>query len=176
MTNQEFEITILRQHWIKDDGLNDNTDLCSHGILYIKIGNEVLSDSESGSWALTATGLYLLRTLSINYTIEDFASQLVPCCGHFIIPNEHKNYVSIIGCNEGIDWNIKHEHGNVKLTTKKGTTTIISFKLYKNIVLDFTDKIESFYGNPNEKEVPNEEFDLNGFRQFWEEWRELKHK
>ncbi|WP_324026341.1 hypothetical protein QSV08_02660 [Maribacter sp. BPC-D8] len=174
MTNQEFEIKILRQHWIKDDGVDDKADLCSHGVLFIKIGDEILSNLESDSWALTATGLYLLRTLKIDYTIDDFGSQLVPCCGHFMIPDEKKNYISILGCNEGVDWNIKHENGYVKLTTEKGTVAIISFELYKNIVLDFTDRVESFYGDPNEKEVPNEEFDQNGFRQFWAEWTELK--
>ena len=171
---QEFEITILRQHWINDDGFEDKSDLCSHGALYIRIGDEVLSDLESDSWTLTAAGLYLLRTLKTDYNILDFGNDLIPCCGHCLIPDDNKNYVTIMGCIEGIDWNIKHENENVKLTTKKGTIAIIPFKLYKDLILDFTDKVEFFYGDPNEKEVPDEEFDQNGFRQFWAEWTELK--
>ncbi len=174
MTNQEFEIKILRQHWISDDGLYDKTDLCSHGVLFLRIGDEILSDLKSDSWTLSATGLYLLRTLKMDYNIEDFGNYLVPCCGHLLIPDDNKDYVSISGCNEGLDWNIKHENGNVKFTSEKGAVGKISFEQYKNMILDFTDEIESFYGDPNEKEVPNDEFDQNGFQQFWAEWTELK--
>jgi hypothetical protein len=108
MTNQEFEIRILRQHWIKDDGLDDKTDLCSHGVLYLKIGNEILSHS----WCISVSGLYLLRTLKQDYSIGDFDNYLVPCCGHFMIPNDEIDYVLICGCNNGIDWNVKHENSN----------------------------------------------------------------
>ena len=174
MTNQQFEIRILRQHWIKDDGLDDKDDLCSHGDLYLKIGDEILSNSESNSWCLSATGLYLLRTLKQDYSIGDFENYLVPCCGHFMVPDDEKNYVIICGCNNGIDWNIKHNNKNIELRTEKGTTGIITFEQYKNLVLDFTDKVEGFYGDPNQKKVPNEEFDQNGFRQFWSEWTDLK--
>lgn len=171
---KEFEIKILKQHWINDDGIYDKADLCSHGELFIKIGTEILADSNSGSWSLSATGLYLLRTLKMDYNIEDFGNFLVPCCGHFLIPDDEKNYVTISGCNSGVDWNIKHINGNVHFTSLKGTEGILTFDQYKNMILDFTDKIELFYGNPNEKEVPNDEFDQNGFKQFWAEWKELK--
>ena len=174
MTNHEFEIKILRQHWISDDGLDDKADLCSHGVLFVRIGDEILSDQNSASWTLTATGLYLLRTLKTDYNVGDFDNYLIPCCGHFLIPDDNKNYVTISGCNDGVDWNIQHKNGSVKMTSEKGTVGIIKFEEYKKAVLDFTDQIELFYGDPKEKEVPDDEFDQNGFRQFWAEWTELK--
>ena len=174
MTNPEFEIKILRQHWIKDDGLDDKADLCSHGELYLKIGDEVLSDSESDSWCLSASGLYLLRTLKQDYSVGDFDNYLVPCCGHFMIPNDEKDYVLIFGCNNGIDWNVRHENKMIELTTEKGNKTKIPIEFYINQIIDFTDLVEQFYGNPNEKEVPKDDFDQNGFRQFWTEWKNLK--
>lgn len=57
MNQTDFDIKILRQHWIKDDGNDDKYDLCSHGEIYIRIGNEILSNQETGSWTLSATGL-----------------------------------------------------------------------------------------------------------------------
>jgi hypothetical protein len=93
MNQTDFDIKILRQHWIKDDGNDDKNDLCSHGEIYIRIGDEILSDKETGSWTLSATGLYLLRTLENDYQIDQFGSQLVPCCGHFLVPNEETMYL-----------------------------------------------------------------------------------
>ena len=34
---QTFELKILSQHWIKNDGIYDKTDICSHGNLFLKI-------------------------------------------------------------------------------------------------------------------------------------------
>ncbi len=176
MNNNVFKIKILRQHWIKDDGENDIEDLCSHGELFLQIGNKVLSDTESGSWTLSATGLYLLRTLNIDYSKGDFDNQLIPCCGHMIIPSDDKNYVTIWGCPEGIDFSIKHNNGNVIITYKKEIKAITSFENYKTQILDLTDEIEIFYGDPNKKDVPKDEFEQKGFKQFWSEWTELKTK
>lgn len=174
MTNPEFEISILRQHWIKDDGLDSKTDLCSHGELYLKIGDEILSDSKSGSWCLSASGLFLLRTLQQDYSIGEFNNYLVPCCGHFMIPNKEKDYVLICGCNRGIDWNIKHVNGIVEFTTEKAVKTKIPIDVYVNQVIEFTNLVEQFYGNIDEKKVPKDDLDQNGFRQFWAEWNNLK--
>lgn len=172
-----FEIKIIRQHWIHDDGKADKEDLCSHGEIYIRIGAEVLSTEESGSWTLSATGLYLLRSLTQDCEFDQFSNQLVPCCGHFLIPNERgENYVVISGCPRGIDWRIKHKDEEVIFESKKGTKGKMSFEEYRKRIIDLTNEIEIFYGNPKDKIVPEDEFDKNGFNQFWAEWKELKNK
>lgn len=168
-----FEIKIIRQYWIKDDGKDDKEDLCSHGEVFIQIGEEILSDYGS----LTATGLYLLRTLEMDYVIDQFASQLVPCCGHFWIPDENgEDYVVIVGCQSGVDWTITHKNQTVIFESEKGSIGKLSFDEYKNMVLKFTDEIEQFYGNSDDKKVPNDEFEQKGFKQFWNEWKTLKNK
>ncbi|WAC02953.1 hypothetical protein N7U66_04810 [Lacinutrix neustonica] len=91
-----------------------------------------------------------------------------------MIPNDEKDYVLICGCNNGIDWSVKHENGMVEFTTEKGNKTKIPIDFYINQVIDFTDQVEQFYGNPSEKEVPKDDFDQNGFRQFRTEWNNLK--
>ena len=83
MKNQ-FNIKVLRQHWIKDDGKDNPEDLCSHGEVYLKIGDKEIANKESGSWTLSSTALYLMRTLNENYKPDKYASQLIPCCGHFL--------------------------------------------------------------------------------------------
>ena len=174
--NQNIEIKILRQHWVIDNGEYDRADLCSHGKLFLRIGDEILSDENSKTWALSATGLYLLRTLKSDYTIKDFGNFLVPCCAHLIIPDDHINHVDIFGCSHGLDWNIRHEDGNVIYTSEKGSTGKVTFEEYKDMVLNFTDQLELFYGDPNEKIVPFDEMEQNGFKQFWLEWNELKNE
>ena len=177
MTPTDFEIKVIRQHWIADDGQVDHNDLCSHGEVYIRIGSEELSNKGSGSWALSATGLFLLRSLEQDCEFEQFGNQLVPCCGHFMIPDENgNNYVHIMGCPNGVDWKITHQNEEVIFESEKGSKGKLLFDGYKKMVLQFTDEIESFYGNPDDKIVEEDEFIKNGFRQFWAEWKELKTK
>ena len=177
MNQTDFEIKIIRQHWIKDDGKDDKEDLCSHGEVYIRIGSEELSNKESGSWTLNATGLFLLRSLEQDCELGQFSNQLVPCCGNFMIPDESgNNYVVIMGCPSGIDWKIKHLNEDVIFESEKGTKGKLSFNDFKKKVIDFTNEIERFYGNPKDKILPEDEFDKNGFIQFWAEWEELKTK
>nr|WP_294861968.1 hypothetical protein [uncultured Fluviicola sp.] len=177
MIQTDFDIKILRQHWIKDDGNDDKYDLCSHGEIYIRIGDEILSNKETGSWALSATGLYLLRTLENDYQIDQFGSQFVPCCGHFLIPDENGlNHVVIIGCPTGLDWNIEHLADSVIFRSQKGAEGKLSLEEYKTLVLNLISEIELFYGDPTEKHLPEEQFELDGFNQFWAEWNELKNK
>lgn len=177
MNLDDFEIKIIRQHWIKDNGLDDRHDLCSHGEVFIRIGQEIISNEDSGSWALSAAGLYLLRSLEQDCEFDQFSNQLVPCCGHFIIPNDNgENFVTIIGCPNGVDWKIKHVDKWVTFESIKGNTGQLSFEAYKRMIIHFTNEIETFYGDPKLKVIPEEEFDRLGFEQFWSEWVSLKRK
>lgn len=173
--NQQFDIQILKLNWITET--DDGKDLCAHGKVYLKIGEEVLCHEASGEWTLSSTALYLLRSLEKNYYIDDFASQLIPCCGHFFIANEDEQTVKILGCPNGIDWTIEHVgHHQVKHTTAKGETAIIEKADYKKLVLEFADKVEQFYKKSLPKELPLDEFDKKGYLSFWKEWKDLRRK
>lgn len=177
MGSTSFEIRILRQHWIKDDGNDDRCDLCSHGEVFVKLGPEELCTQVSGSWTLSATGLYLLRSLEQDCQFYEFSHQLLPCCGHLFYPDEErKNFVSIIGCPTGIDWKITHHGQKVRFEAIRGTKAELPFDQYRKMVLAFTSQIEEFYGDPRCKEVPDDEFDKDGFNQFWAEWHDLRNK
>ncbi len=82
MSNNNFELELLDLHWINNT--DDPTDLCAHGYVFVKIGNEVVANKDDLEVAVSTTALYLLRTLKNNYKKDDFASQLLPCCGHFL--------------------------------------------------------------------------------------------
>jgi hypothetical protein len=173
----DFEIKILRQHWIQDNGSDDKHDLCSHGEVFIRVGSEELSNRESGSWSLSTAGLFLLRSLEQDCNFGEFENQLIPCCGHSIYPNEDKkDFALIMGCGDGVDWKINHLKDRVAFETATGTKAELLFEEYRKMVLEFTDEIEEFYGNPNNKVLPDDEFEKDGFNQFWTEWREKKDK
>jgi hypothetical protein len=177
MGHSDFEIRILRQYWIRDDGKDDKDDCCSHGEVYIRIGSEELSNKETGAWSLSTAGLYLLRSLGQDCQFDEFSNQLVPCCGHMVIPDENiVNFVQIIGCPSGIDWEIVHKGCKVTFKSEKGSTAELPFDEYRNMIIEFTDQIESFYGSPSEKNVLGDDLDKDGFDQFWAEWRDLKDR
>ena len=172
MSEKTFEIKILDLHWIKN--VDDPTDLCAHGHLYIKIGNQIISDTDNGDWALSSTALYLMRTINQNYKAGDFGSQLVPCCGHFMLLEEKTNKLLIFGCDNGIDWTIIHEGNKVKHITDSGQIALLDKEEYKKIVFDFADSVEQFYKNSSPKKNPDDESDKNAYLEFWKEWRKLR--
>ncbi len=104
MTDNNFDIKIIDLHWIKN--VDDPTDLCAHGHVYLKIGDHVVSDKATGDWTLSSTALSLLRTIENDYEKDGYSNQLLPCCGHFFIADDVLETVLVQGCDTGIDWKI----------------------------------------------------------------------
>ncbi len=175
MTDNNFEIKLLDLHWIKD--VDDPTDLCAHGHVFVKIGYEVVADKDSLDITVSSTALYLMRTLKENYKKEDYASQLLPCCGHFFMADEENDYVAICGCPSGIDWTIVHtDDKKVRHISDHGEIATIDNDAYKKIVLEFADQVENFYKNSLPKTIPIDAFDKKGYLTFWKEWRNLREE
>lgn len=173
MTDNNFDIKILDLHWIKD--VDDPTDLCAHGHIYVKIGNEVIADKDSLDVTVSSTALYLMRTLKEDYKKDDYASQLLPCCGHFFMADEENDNVAIMGCPNGIDWTITHtDEGKIKHITDSGQVATVNKEEYKKVVLDFADQVENFYKTSLPKTIPMDDFDKKGYLTFWKEWRHLR--
>jgi hypothetical protein len=172
---QEFEIQILNMHWIGKDKPDDGTDLCLHGQVLVRIKDEILSNADSGSWTISATGLYLLRTLTDDYQPDDFSSQLLPHCGFSIYANGNAP-VDIIGCPIGVDWTIKHtSDGQVKHISEKGSVAQIAEKEYRSFVFRFADRVESYYESARLRQMPNDEIAREGYLAFWREWKTLRY-
>lgn len=139
-----FDLKLLDLHWIQNT--DDPYDLCAHGHVLVKIGTEIVSDQNSLYVTVSATALYLMRTLTSNYQEGDYFSQLLPCCGHSLIVDEAKGNVLICGCSSGIDWTILHREDNtIEHRSNNGQVAAISKDAYQKLVFDFADQVDQFY-------------------------------
>jgi hypothetical protein len=172
----EFSIEITEMHWLFQEDIH--ADLCAHGKVKIEIGNEIIAPiKEDEDWTISATALFLLRTLERNHTKENQVGEhLIPCCGHFIIFTDDLDEVYVGGCANGIDWEVIHENENIKLKTESGNETIVDFELYKTQVLKFADKVEQFYKDSGEKKISEDEYERIGYAEFWNEWNRNGNK
>jgi len=168
--SDNFSIEIKNQRWITER--SDNLyDVCSHGDVIVKIGNEILSDTEL---ALNTSTLYLLRTLTQNH-VADFGNptkdfSLLPCCGNTLIAEDNSENVYVITCPYGADFSVEHKNGQVKLTTENGANVIIPFEEYKKVAHDFADKVEAFYDSQPPR-LFNHDYEQQGYEKFWNEWK-----
>lgn len=164
-----FKIKGTNLHWM--DGLDESLDLCLHGDAEVQIGGERLTHENT---AVSATALYLLKSLTEDHIYgED--NQMLPCCGHFMVPNDALTEVRIIGCPNGVDWSVIHENGQVRLITESKREAVVSFDEYREAVFAFADEIESFYKNSKEKVFIKCEEDRESYPIFWEEWRRRRN-
>ncbi len=171
MKEKHFTINVLAIHWIDDD--DDEIDLCAHGHVRVKIGNEVIADliEEANHWTLSAMALHLLRTLEKNHTIECLVSEhLIPCCGHNIDHLEGESDVSIQNCFRGVNYWVMHEGENIILETENGYQVTITLEEYKKEVFGFVDEVEKFYKDSNPKVLPDDRYQREGYEKFWKEW------
>ncbi|MDE7426078.1 MAG: hypothetical protein K2N51_20670 [Lachnospiraceae bacterium] len=164
-----FKIEVEDLGWI-DGSLDNEDDLCLHGRAIAYIGENKLEYDAT----ISATALYLLKTLTEDHIINE-DNQMLPCCGFFMIPDEKLENVTIIGCPNGIDWSVIHEDDSVRLILEDGTETIIPISEYKNEVFRFADKVESFYKSCSPKKMPEDEYDRNGYITFWKEWHRRRN-
>ncbi|MBZ9626297.1 hypothetical protein G9F71_026180 [Clostridium sp. FP2] len=181
MDKYQFVINILDLYWThgENDEEDNPEDLCLHGDVYVRIGEEIVADNYSCT--VSSTGLYLLKSLKENHVLGESQNQMLPCCGFFIIPNDVDDTVEISGCPTGVDWSVLHTNDYVKLITEKGNEVDIELNSYREIVFSFVDKIEDFYRKCQEKNIPQKhiptnDFEYNGYIKFWREWSNRKNK
>lgn len=155
--------------WI-DGSADDANDLCLHGHVVAYIGSKRLEFNAT----VSATALYLLKTLTEEHIIHE-DNQMLPCCGHFYIPDENLENVTIIGCDKGIDWTVKHHGGEVVLRSESGAEITVPLEEYRREVYKFADKIEGYYKQCSPKNMPDNEFERNGYIAFWNEWHRRRN-
>jgi hypothetical protein len=174
MIHNQFEIRVIELHWI--DNTDEAKDLCAHGKVYLRINDEIVCDESNLDVTVSATALYLLRSLTENYKKDDYGSQLLPCCGFFTYFDENGRSV-ICGCPNGIDWTIEHLDSRlIKHISEGGKEAIINKEDYKKMVFDFADKVENFYKESKPKIIPIDDFDRGAYYEIWEEWKKLRYE
>ena len=166
----DFEIKIKKLYWI-DGSEGNQEDLCLHGDLEIRLNDQIVEYSST----VSAAGLRLLRTLFDDHQEGD-GNHLFPCCGNTMIANEEGNKVEIIGCDQGLDWSVKHKAGLVIIEADKNLKTTYYYLQYKKEVLNFIGEVENFYKKAKERVLPEDELDREGYLVFWKEWKSLKEK
>lgn len=164
-----FSIDFDNIGWLK--GLEENPiDCCAHANVVAHIGEETFEYHAT----VSATALYLLKSLSKNHVAYQ-EEQFLPCCGFNIIANKgDSGDVAILGCPRGIDWDLVHIDDAVEITTDSGLKTVVPFSDYREEVLKFVDKVEAFYeSQPPRKPAKNEAL---AYKAFWNEWHRRRRE
>ena len=173
---KRFELKVLDQHWISKNP-NDKTDLCSHGQIELRIGDQLISDENDDDWTISTSGLMLLRTLNLDHA-GDGMKPIILHCG----------MLSMLGCPICIDWSIEHKNDlviikNAKKIPSVNEKEVIHFPIgevkiervqYIREIIRFCDEIKGFF-----KDKPrdfSEEYEKNEWINFWSEFDRLLGK
>ena len=57
-----FVIEIIALHWI-DGKEDDGKDLCLHGNVFVRIGNEIIDNGVDNDWIVSAGALMMLHSI-----------------------------------------------------------------------------------------------------------------
>jgi hypothetical protein len=169
-----MQLLALELGWTKgaDD---DPTDQCVHGRVLFQIGATTFVRPEDDIWTVGAAGLFLLRTLEHDHTIESPVSEanvLIPCCGHAVYRNlrgRGRFEVLCMGCNQGKNPEVIHKDENVVIRADHDEE--VSFAEWKTHVFEFVDQVQRFYRQCAPKAIPDDPDDRAGWAAFWTEWR-----
>ena len=110
-----FKIKADKFEWI-GGAADDPQDRCLHGHVKVQFGDTVLENTGT----VSATALYLLKTLTEDKVMAHHDIQMIPCCGYFLIANNELTEVQISGCDTGTDWSTIHEGNSVRLILPSG--------------------------------------------------------
>ena len=168
-----MELYATDLHFIGESEQDSLYDVCVHGKVFLKIGDEILSDGQT-EWCVSASAYHFLRTL-FQDRLLDTENQMIPCCGHFLMPSEDKTTVTIIGCPNGIDFNVSHENEHIIIRTRDNKAFTVRFEEYANAVLTYAKQIDDFY-KQNPPRRFQDKFEKDGFCAFCNEWYELIQK
>lgn len=158
-----------RLHWVHDDGLDDPADLCAHSPVSLTIDAEVVIGPEAGDFTVSAAAIYLLRTLERDHSPQHpVGDQLFPCCGHAIYDLGGDDVV-IVGCPYGLDLFVRHDAGEICLTTIDARNFRVPAKVWRSAVLGFSSRVQRFYDESHAKSPGPE--DAAGFAKMMQEWQ-----
>ncbi len=148
------------------------SDLCAHGEVEFCINGDVLIEPpEAEDLTVSATALFLLRTLTESHTRENpLCDQLFPCCGHAMWDIEGESDVLIQGCNCGPDFEIvRQSNGSgVIVRAHDGREWAVGSQEWQVAVFGFADAVSRFYSRSRRRRPSQEE--RPGFVKFVAEW------
>lgn len=165
-------LTPTNLKWLNTDG-DCPEDLCAHSTVQFSVdGLEIVAPNEE--WTVSASAIYLLRTLERDHLIDDpVGEHLFPCCGHSMFNVEDSDDVLIVGCPNGIDASIEHLDDKVRITSDSGESRIVLGSEWNTAVLEFSQSVREFYESSADK-IPGDDVARDGFNRMLLEW-ERRH-
>jgi hypothetical protein len=97
-----FELKLLSQNWI-DDNPKNTTDLCSHGMIYLRINGEEILTEQDGEWQVSTSALSMLRSIFPDCNKDN--PPMIQCCGMILMT----------GCPISVDWTVIHKNDSIIL-------------------------------------------------------------
>jgi hypothetical protein len=166
-------LELHKPHWLSMQG--SEHDLCVHGGVEVRVDNVVFSDGIDTDWTVSASALYFLRTLTQDHTKEHpVCEHLIPHCGFAMFAPHRGNDVTILGCPNGIDFEVRHFENKVVLTKLDNERITITKSEWQQAIFQFTDAVEQFY-NTNEPRQPEDKQSEEGYKAFWTEWKRRRY-
>jgi hypothetical protein len=164
-------------HWIRGEG-DDAGDLCAHGDVEFRVGEEILLDETGGrDITVSAAALYLLRTLSAPHTKQKpVAEHLFPHCGFEMWDITGQEDVFIRGCAVGVDFEVLHEGEDVVVRSEQAREYKIGRQAWHDAVFAFADQVSNFYAASSPRQLPSDDEEGRGFRKFITEWERRRGK
>lgn len=146
----------------------EEEDLCLHGEVRVRIGDDVLQDEVS----LSAAALHLLRSMQADHQ-PDILAKLFPTDGFCWTP-DGRGSIYLGGCpNGGIDGHVIHDSDMVRIALENLPEVRVPLADYRAEVFRFADAVEAFYSQSGAKLV-TDVLDKLWYPLFWAEWR--KHR
>lgn len=165
-----IELRPIELEWINGPG-DDSSDQCAHAKVRLSINGTKFIKPEDGEWTVSASALYLLRSLEEDHDIEanvTDGNQLFPCCT-FTGCLQENNKAVFFGCPNGLDVWIAHSDRGVTISSNLGEETISESDWY-DVVLKFAREVEVFYSSSLPKDIPDDEEERLVWESFWAEF------
>jgi hypothetical protein len=157
----------LNLFWLHKE--NVSADLCAHGRVEVRIGDDVVVRPDQGDVTVSAAALYLMRTLERPHSKQArVGDQLFPCCGFTMWDHPGSADVLIVGCPNGIDLEVEFDRGDVVVRAGDDRSWVVPLVDWRSAVFAFADDVAAFYSASAPK-TPSAD-DEPGFRKFAAEW------
>jgi hypothetical protein len=162
-------LLLYNLHWLEHTP--QQSDLCAHGQVTVQIATQQLATPLDGDWCVSAGAIYLLRTLAADHTAEHpVGEHLIPHCGHSMFSQTGSDDVLILGCSQGVTWEVQHQRDHVLVRTTEGAEERLPAHHWQQAVLTFVDAVAQFYAASLPK-VPADTYEAAGYAAFQAEWQ-----
>ncbi|MEK3732016.1 MULTISPECIES: hypothetical protein [Paenibacillus] len=170
-----FELKIVHQHFLTQE----LEEPCSHGPIYLKVNDVMISSEDDGDWVINEAALALMRTVRYGfpnplaapprYYPEGIKEEtLINCCGAYML-----------FCSSYIKWNVTLNGDEVTLShfvkndhvDYRDLAVTLPLAEYATIVYAFAEQASDFYIGKDVDAGGMELFE-GQYGQFWQEFEE----